>query len=83
MIFMDSNLAGIFDDSFMTDSNYRKWKIVIFVEQFSWKTEGKFLVFKFLQLRQSVETTSKILLEFKKIQICHFFLIKLTKVNHF
>jgi hypothetical protein len=66
MIIMDSNSAGTFDDSFITDSDYLKWKLVIFVEQFSWKTEVKFLVFKFLQLRQSVETTSKILLEFKK-----------------
>jgi hypothetical protein len=80
---MDSNLAGTFDDSFITDSNYLKWKLVIFVELFSWKTEVKFSVFKFLQLRQSVETTSKILLEFKKFQICHFSLIVLTKVNHF
>jgi hypothetical protein len=83
VIIMDSNLAGTFDDSFITDSNYLKWKLVIFKEQFSWKTEVKFLVFKFLQLRQSVETTSEILLEFKKIQIFHFSLIVLTKVNHF
>jgi hypothetical protein len=70
MIIMDSNLAGTFDDSFITDSNYLKWKLFIFVEQF-------------LQVRQSVETTSKIQLEFKKFQICHFYLIVLTKVNHF
>jgi hypothetical protein len=64
---------------------YLKWKLLIFVEQFSWKTEVKFLVLNFLQLRQSVETTSKIQLKFKKFQICHFFLIVLTKtkVNHF
>jgi hypothetical protein len=67
---MDSNLAGTFDDSFVTDSKYQKLKLVIFVKQFSWKTEVKFLVFKFLQLRQSVEMTSKILLEFKKFQMC-------------
>jgi hypothetical protein len=35
MIIMDSNLAGTFDDSFITDSNYLKWKLVIFMEQFS------------------------------------------------
>jgi hypothetical protein len=34
MIIMDSNLTGTFDDSFITDSNYLKWKLVIFVEQF-------------------------------------------------
>jgi hypothetical protein len=83
MIIMDSNFAATFDDSFITDSNYLKWKLVIFVEQFSWKTEVEFLVFKFLQLRQSVETTSKILLEYKNFQICQFSLIVLTKVNHF
>jgi hypothetical protein len=83
MIIMGSNLAGTFDDSFITDSNYLKWKLVIFLERFSWKTEVKFLVLKFLQLRQSVETTSKIQLEFKKFQICPFYLIVLTKVNHF
>jgi hypothetical protein len=83
MIIMDSNLAGTLDDSFITDSIYLKWKLIIFVEQFSWKTEVKFLVFKFLQLHQSVETISKILLEFKKNQICHFSLIVLTKVNYF
>jgi hypothetical protein len=83
MIIMDSNLAGTFNDSIITDSNYLEWKLVIFVEQFSWKTEVKFLVFKFLQLRQSVETTSNIQLEFKKIQIYHFSLIVITKVNHF
>jgi hypothetical protein len=35
MIIMDSNLAGTFNDSFIKDSNYLKWKLVIFVEQFS------------------------------------------------
>jgi hypothetical protein len=39
------------------------------------------LVLVFLQLRQSVETTLKILLEFKFFQICQFFLIVLTKIH--
>jgi hypothetical protein len=34
MINMDSNIAGTFEDSFITDSNYLKLKLVICVEQF-------------------------------------------------
>jgi hypothetical protein len=36
-----------------------------------------------LQLHQSVETFSKILLELKNVQICHLPLIVLTKINNF
>jgi hypothetical protein len=68
---MDSNLAGTFDDSFITDSNYQKWKLVIFVE-----------IFRF----QIFATTAKCRNDQKNtagIQICNFSLIVLTKVNHF
>mgnify|MGYP006329655043 CR=1 FL=1 len=77
------NLAGTFENSLIIDPNRKKCKLIIFLEQFYWKTEEQFLVFIFLQLRQSAETTSKILLNINNIKICNFLLVVFTKIKFF